>query len=92
MIVITEHAYSRRKRLGLSKKALERLSKKAYTNGISSKDTDNVKLKKYLYKTYCSAMSNNIKIYGEFVYIFRGNTLVTVYEIDQKIKKYLKGA
>lgn len=90
-ITITEHAYKRAKeRLSLNKKAFERLALKAYETGIKHSDTKG-KLNKYLtslYMTYKSA--NNIRVYGENVFLFCSHALVTIYQLTYALRKYTK--
>lgn len=88
---ITEHAYQRAKeRLSLNNKALDRMAVKAYVEGIKHSDTTG-KLNKYItglwgkYKT-----ANNIRIYGEVIFLFAKNRLITVYQIPNEFKKILK--
>lgn len=89
--VITDHAFDRAKdRLGLNRTALERLSELAYSNGIAHKDTK-ARLNRYITSLYMKEGSaNNIKIYGEVIFIFKNNLLVTLYQIPNELKKYVK--
>lgn len=90
-ILITEHAYDRAKeRLSLSKNALDRLALKAFEEGIKHEDTKG-KLNRYLtslFMTYKKA--NNIRVYGENVFLFCNNSLVTVYQLTYALRKYIK--
>lgn len=90
-IIITDHAYLRAKeRLSLNKKSIDRLASSAFKSGIKQSDTKG-QLKKYIdnlwfeYKT-----ANNIRIYGEIIYFFSNNRLITLYQIPNEFKKTLK--
>lgn len=88
MIEITEHAYLRaNERLNLGKDSFTRLAEKAFDVGKKQKDLKG-KLKKYvsfLAKEYKSVPI----IYGEFLFFFRQNKLITTYQIPTELKKYI---
>jgi hypothetical protein len=90
-IIITDHAYQRAKeRLSISKKSLDRLALTAYEKGIKQSDTAG-QLKKYLDKLWFEhKTANNIRIYGEIIYLFCRNRLVTLFQIPPEFKKVLK--
>ena len=87
-VIVTDHGKQRvRKRVGISKKSVERLVNIAYHKGITHKSAPSF-LKRYFYhlwKKYESA--NNIRIYGDLVYIFHNNILITVFHIPPKFNK-----
>lgn len=86
--VITSHAEKRlRKRVGLNKSSLQKIADKALKYGISHSETSG-SLRRYIDKLYLSERNaNNIRIYGEHVYLFRGNTLITVFGLPSKFHK-----
>lgn len=91
-MILTKHSIARAKeRLGLNKKALKRLAEKALVDGIShSKAQGN--LKKFITREFFrNKTANNIKIYGEFIFIFCGVTLITVVGLPNNLKKLAKG-
>lgn len=90
-ITITEHAYERAKeRLSLNKKSLDRMAIKAFKYGIEKEETKG-KLRMYLEHLHLSEKkANNIRLHGENVFLFCGKNLVTVYQVTNNIKKYLK--
>ena len=90
-IEITEHAYERAKeRFSLNKAALERFANSAYKNGIKQSDTVG-QLKKYIAKLWHKyKTANNIRIYGEIIFIFCDNRLITLYHIPNEFKRVLK--
>lgn len=91
MIQITNHAYDMgKKRLSLNKKALARHAETAFSAGIEHSDVKGL-LRKFIDKKYLSHKSaNNIRIYGEVIYFFVSDKLVTLYQVPTPLKKYLK--
>lgn len=89
-IIITDHAYERRKRLGLNKKAFARLAERAYNDGVEHCNTNGRLNKLFTALYFKGTHANSIRIYGEFIYIFQNNILVTVFELNNKYKKYIK--
>ncbi len=90
-IIITDHAYLRAKeRLSLSSTSLDRLAEKAFKEGIGVAQTKS-KLHRYLDKLWLSYKTcNNMKIYGEVIYMFKGSVLITLYQLPNEMKKYIK--
>lgn len=89
-IEVSRHAIKRAKeRMGLNKDAIIRLASLAFEKGKSHSDTTG-SLHRYLDKVYLlKHEANNMKIYGEFLYLFSNNILVTIFKIDNKLKKCL---
>lgn len=87
-ITITEHAYDRMKeRLGWNKKAADRMAPKAFRKGIRHGETRG-SLHRYLDSIWFSHQNaTDMRIYGQAIFIFRGKTLITVYEMPQKYRK-----
>jgi hypothetical protein len=88
---VSNHATDRMsERCGLNKKSSERLSKLALENGISHNDTVG-SLNRYLTKLFFyNKTANNIRIHGEYVYIFCDDILITVIPLDNKYKKVVR--
>lgn len=88
-MVITNHAYERAKeRLGWTQKVLDKMSSKALSEGIKHSDTKG-RLNKYITATYFSYKSaNNIRIYGENVYLFDKDVLITIYQLPNNLKTH----
>jgi hypothetical protein len=88
---MSNHATDRMsERCGLNKKSAERLSKLALENGISHNDTVG-SLNRYLTKLFFyNKTANNIRIHGEYVYIFCDDILITVIPLDNKYKKVVR--
>lgn len=85
---ISDHAYARAKeRFGIGKKSLCRLFHKAQRYGIGPKDTT-VRLHKYLIgEVMKSGVPKNVRIYGEFVFIYDNECLITVFIIPRNLRK-----
>ncbi|MEM8527681.1 MAG: hypothetical protein AAGG68_23770 [Bacteroidota bacterium] len=88
--VATDHAYARAKeRLSWSKKTLDRMMPKVLNEGYRHAQTKG-KLKKYITQLYKKENpANNIRIYGENIYFFNSNVLITVYQLENDLKRYL---
>jgi hypothetical protein len=89
-IIVTDHAFRRAKeRLGLNSKAFSRMAMKSFIAGKKHKDCKG-QLKKYIDKIWLEQrQANNIRIYGEVLYLFRNNYLITVYQLPNDLKKYV---
>jgi hypothetical protein len=88
-IIITDHAYSRAKeRLSMNKTSFRKLSEKAYLEGVTHADTAG-NLNKYITKLYKAGgeRANNIRIYGEVLFMFKGNILLTTYQVPNNLRK-----
>jgi len=90
-IVITEHGYERAKeRLNWKPKVLDKMAEKAFMEGIKHKDTKG-SLHKYVTKTWFKYRNiNNIRIYGENIFFFRDNMLITLYQLPNDLRKHVK--
>jgi aryl-alcohol dehydrogenase-like predicted oxidoreductase len=86
-IVLTRHSIKRLKeRLGLPKKACQRMAQTAFDKGITFFDTAGA-ANKYFRRIYDkNRKANNVKVYGKFAYIFSENTLITVLPLPKDIK------
>lgn len=89
-MIITRHAYKRGKeRLGLNRKAIKRMVRKALKEGENHKDAKGA-FKRYLDSVYFSHRNaNNLKVYGHHIYLFRDSTLITIYHVPSKFIKHL---
>lgn len=88
---ITKHGEERLKqRCGFRKKTQERMAAKIYENGIPIEMTKG-QLKKWLKKVYSkNTNADNLRVYGDNVYVFCEKNLVTVLFVPQEIKKNIK--
>lgn len=100
-VIVSRHAQERLKeRCGLNKKSIQRMTEKAYTNGISRIEM-NGRLHKWATSIARSGVSNatNVKLYGDKLFLFDRAILVTVIQvppnilkdIDKMIRKEKKG-
>ncbi|WP_157486204.1 hypothetical protein [Flavobacterium sp. Leaf359] len=91
IVCISDHAYKRaRERLGLNGRSFGRLARKAFADGIRHKQTKGA-LKRFIDRLHLRNRAvDNIRIYGEHVYLFQGIFLVTVYRVPTELIKYLK--
>ena len=85
---LTNHAKERiNERCGLNKKSAKRLAIKALESGISHKDTVG-SLNRYLTKLFfVNTNANNIKLYGEYIFVFADELLITVMCLPNEYKK-----
>ena len=85
---VTRHAGKRiRERVGLNKKAVERLANKALNEGLAHKECKG-QLHHFvsnLFKRY--GVANGIRVYSEKVFIFAGSNLITVMHLPHEHKK-----
>ena len=90
-VIITNHAEKRAKeRLGWNKHAITRMARKAYIEGISHSNA-NGKLCKYFDKLFLiQNQANNVRIYGQVVYLFSDNRLVTLFIIPKNVEKNIR--
>jgi predicted HAD superfamily Cof-like phosphohydrolase len=88
--IITKHAYQRAKeRLSLGRPSIEKLANTALSKGVKHKDMKG-KLKKYADKLwFMYNNANNLRVYGQNVFIFNENTLITIYHIPRDLIKYI---
>ena len=86
----TKHAYNRaRQRLGWPKSALENMMPTVFGRGVTRNSAKGELAKFIKKKWFENKRANNIRIYGEVVYLFHDNVLITMYQIDNCLKKYV---
>ena len=87
-IQVSRHAEKRmRERCGLNRKAVERMAQKAFDKGIKRSQTKG-NLNKWVTGLWSRNKSaDNIRLYGDKVYIFCDNVLVTVMQIPRDLVK-----
>jgi hypothetical protein len=81
---ITDHAEERvRKRVGIPRKAVKKNAEIALEKGVTHKECSG-RLKKYVDYLYLShRRGNNIRLWGDHVYIFTTEKLITVFPIPK---------
>lgn len=88
---LSNHAKSRLKqRCGFNKKAADRMSEKAFHDGIRHSETKG-QLRKWT-TALClkNPQANNIRLYGDKAYIFCDEVLVTVLQIPPELMRNYK--
>lgn len=90
-IEVSRHAYERlHERCGLSRKAATRMAEKAFYIGMKHSDTKG-QINRWITSLYFNNKNaNNIRLYGNFAYIFCNKILVTVLEIPNNLKNRWK--
>ena len=88
---VTYHGGKRmRERIGVPKRAIQKLADTALEKGVRHKDTAG-SLKKYISTLYLQyETANNIRLYGDKVYLFAGSILITVLQIPPRYVKIVK--
>jgi len=87
---ITQHAYQRaKKRFSWTGSTLDRMAAKALAEGMLHAEAKG-KLRKYLDGVWLRHRNGNFRIYGQNLYIFVGEKLVTLYRIPSELVKYCK--
>ena len=86
-MIITNHAAKRfKQRVGLPKKACLRHAELAFTNGFTHSEARG-KAKRYLDKLFLEYhKADNMRVYGGFVYLFVGETLITILPLPRNMK------
>lgn len=88
MLHITGWAYRKgRKCFGLSRTALERMAYRAFEDGLAVGQTKGA-LREYLAGLffYGHEVGDELRVYGELVYIFAGPALVTVQHLPRTLR------
>ena len=90
-LIITDHAIERASlRLGLNARAARRTAIKAFTHGVKHSEVTG-ELSRYLDRVFLShEAANNIRIYGEHLWLFKGPVLLTIFRIPNELKRHLK--
>lgn len=74
---------------GLNRKSIQRIANQVYSNGYPIERTKG-RLRKWMYKISKSNPSaQNLRIYGDKLYIFSNDVLITVFNIPNNLKKDL---
>ena len=89
--ILTKHSIERgNERLSLKQRSLDKLAQKALEKGLKHKDFSG-QLRKYIDGLYLkNKNANNIRVYGENIFIFHQITLITVYQLPYQFKRILK--
>ena len=86
-VILTTHAQQRLKeRCGLQKKSKERIAAKVFEEGLSIEET-NGSIRKWMTMVfYNNTNINNIRLYGDKVYLFANQTLITVLFVPKHLR------
>jgi hypothetical protein len=78
-VIVSDHADQRiRKRMGVKRKAVQKIAEKAYKNGLNFSDT-NGRLKDYLAYLYATRSKSEIyKVWNQMIFIYDHGVLITV--------------
>lgn len=89
--IVTKHGAERmRGRIGIPKKAVQRLADIALSEGVRHSETTGA-LHRYISALYHKEKTaNQIRLYGDKTYIFQGNKLITVIPTPNKYLKIIK--
>lgn len=89
-VIVTRHAADRMlERGGLNRKSIQRIANQVYSNGYPIERTKG-RLRKWMYKISKSNPSaQNLRIYGDKLYIFSNDVLITVFNIPNNLKMIL---
>lgn len=90
MCIATKHAYERAKdRFGWKSNVLDKMMLKAFNEGIEHKDTKG-RLNRYISKLWFEhKKANNVRIYGENIFFFHDEVLITLYRLENSLIKHL---
>ena len=91
MPILTKHSISRlQQRCGVSKKNASKVAKRAFRTGITHAETHG-ELHRFLDSIYLSQKKGtNMRIYGNAVYVFKGDVLITVIRIPDNLLTEIK--
>lgn len=92
MVKVSRHACQRLKqRCGLKRKSVQRMADIAFEDGLRHEETSG-QLNKWFSTLFMgNEAANNIRIYGNFAYIFCDNTLVTVLSAPKRLHNQIRG-
>ena len=88
---LTKHSITRlEQRCGVSKKNAPTVAKRAFKRGITHAETHG-ELHRFLDSIYLSQKKGtNMRIYGNAVYVFKGDVLITVIRIPDNLLTEIK--
>lgn len=91
MPLLTKHSISRmQERCGITKKNAPIVARRAYRTGLTHSQTSG-ELHKFLDSIYLSQKKGtNMRIYGNAVYVFKGDVLITVIRIPDNLMNDVK--
>ena len=91
-IIISKHAYQRiKERNGWNKKTADRMIKKIYVDGLRKEQIKGYKKQWFMHKEDSSDKNKEYVVYGDYVYIFSNNVLITTFPMPCR-QKILRSA
>lgn len=87
-MTLTKHGVRRtRERLGIPKRAVSRMAERALVHGAQRTDFSGA-LRRYLDAHFHnhSRLGNNMRVYGEHLFIFAGETLITAWTLPNEYR------
>ena len=87
LVSVTNHAAKRfKKRCGFPKKACQSHAQTAYDKGYRHVDAKG-RAKRYMDKVFLEhRKANQMRVYGEFIYLFAGTVLITVMNLPKSVR------
>tara|TARA_R110000851_G_scaffold324025_1_gene491082 strand:+ start:426 stop:722 length:297 start_codon:yes stop_codon:yes gene_type:complete len=87
-VILTNHAKKRfKERVGLPKRAIQRYANMAFSDGVCHGDVSGGAHRYLTCLFFKKKTATSLRVYGGFVYIFNGTTLITVHDLPQKYRK-----
>lgn len=89
MVEITDHAMRRcRKRMGLQKKAIQKMAETAFNQGKQHKDFSG-SFRRYLDGEFLKdKTASNMRVWNGYLFIFAGETLITAWLLPGKYRRH----
>lgn len=93
MVHLTDHSVEKAKeRLNINRKSLQRIADKAFEHGLTHSEVKG-SLSRYMDRLWFrGSKAGNMRIFGEHIFLFAGNALITIFEIPNKYKNYVREA
>lgn len=86
-MTLTEHGVKRTKeRVGIKGEKTAEYIQRAFWKGKTPEDFDK-RTKKFLENTLCKSRGNNIRVYGNDIFIFADDTLITTFPMPSDVVK-----
>lgn len=85
-VIVSKHAKKRiKERIGVPKRCSESVAQKAFDSGVSHSASKG-RLKRWISKLFLEKKeADNIKIFGNHVFLFRGKFLITVMHLPKEM-------
>lgn len=86
MIKTTIHALKRmEERTNIGVKNVDRYINKVYVQGKKIDDFNNKEIKRYLTNIFKRSSGDTLRVYGNEIYLFGNNVLITILNFDKRI-------